>query len=94
LSGSTKAVIATDFWAKKASPVTPKLVDDVLLAWDNFRTEWNVSATIYDADRHLERPCVLIDLSSAARGLPESEPARFPMSSGCGHLMATVDRAG
>ena len=30
----------------------------------NFRVEWNLPATIYDVDRHLERPCVLVDLSN------------------------------
>jgi PilZ domain len=30
----------------------------------NFRVEWNSPATIYDAGRHLERSCVLIDLSN------------------------------
>jgi PilZ domain len=53
---------------------------------ENFRTEWNVSATIYDADRHLERPCVLIDLSSdgakiagvRARTIPDEFRLRTP----------------
>jgi hypothetical protein len=30
----------------------------------SFRVEWNSSATIYDANRHLERPCILSDFSS------------------------------
>src|SRR5260370_14262074 len=30
----------------------------------NFRVEWNLPATIYDVGRHLERPCVLVDLSN------------------------------
>jgi hypothetical protein len=30
----------------------------------NFRVEWNLPATIYDADRHLERPCILVNLSN------------------------------
>jgi hypothetical protein len=30
----------------------------------NFRVEWNMPATIYDVGRHLERPCVLVDVSN------------------------------
>jgi hypothetical protein len=30
----------------------------------NFRVEWNLPATIYDVGRHLERPCILIDVSN------------------------------
>jgi hypothetical protein len=30
----------------------------------NFRLEWNWPATIYDVGRHLERPCILVDLSN------------------------------
>jgi PilZ domain len=30
----------------------------------NFRVEWNLPATIYDVGRHLERPCILVDLSN------------------------------
>jgi PilZ domain len=29
----------------------------------NFRVEWNLPATIYDVGRHLERPCILVDVS-------------------------------
>ena len=49
----------------------------------NFRVEWNLPATIYDADRHLERPCTLG--SERTQSLMNSEYER--------HL-ATVDRAG
>jgi hypothetical protein len=28
------------------------------------RHEWNSPATIYDVERHVERPCVLVDLSN------------------------------
>src|SRR5271170_5837457 len=35
----------------------------------NFRVDWNVPATIYDVDRHLERPCVLSDLSNGGAKL-------------------------
>jgi hypothetical protein len=31
---------------------------------NNFRVEWNLPATIYDVARHLERPCILVDVSS------------------------------
>ena len=31
---------------------------------ENFRVEWNLPATIYDVGRHLERPCILVDLSN------------------------------
>lgn len=30
----------------------------------NFRLGWHVPAMIYDAGRHLERPCILVDLSN------------------------------
>jgi hypothetical protein len=30
----------------------------------NFRVDWNLPATIYDVGRHLERPCILVDLSN------------------------------
>jgi hypothetical protein len=35
----------------------------------NFRVEWNVPATIYDVNRHLERPCILSDLSDGGAKL-------------------------
>jgi hypothetical protein len=35
----------------------------------HFRVCWNVAATIYDADRHLERPCILSDLSAGGAKL-------------------------
>jgi PilZ domain len=35
----------------------------------HYRTAWNVFATIYDADRHLERPCILNDLSAGGAKL-------------------------
>jgi hypothetical protein len=35
----------------------------------NFRVEWNSPATIYDVDRHLERPCVLADFSTGGARL-------------------------
>jgi hypothetical protein len=30
----------------------------------NFRLGWHLPATIYDAGRHLERPCILVDISN------------------------------
>ena len=30
----------------------------------HFRVEWNSPATIYNLDRHLERPCILSDFSN------------------------------
>lgn len=35
----------------------------------NFRVIWNLPATIYDVDRHLERPCILSDLSDGGARL-------------------------
>jgi hypothetical protein len=34
-----------------------------------FRVTWNLPATIYDVERHLERPCILSDLSSGGAKL-------------------------
>jgi PilZ domain len=31
----------------------------------NFRVEWNLPATIYDVGRHLERPCIPVDVSNS-----------------------------
>jgi PilZ domain len=35
----------------------------------NFRVTWNLPATIYDVKRHLERPCILSDLSGGGARL-------------------------
>jgi PilZ domain len=35
----------------------------------HFRANWNVTATIYDVERHLERPCILSDLSAGGAKL-------------------------
>jgi hypothetical protein len=35
----------------------------------HFRVTWNEPATIYDVGRHLERPCVLSDLSDGGARL-------------------------
>jgi hypothetical protein len=34
-----------------------------------FRVTWNLPATIYDVGRHLERPCILSDLSEGGARL-------------------------
>lgn len=47
----------------------------------NFRVEWNSPATIYDVDRHLERPCIQPIFPLAARGSQGSERIPSPMSS-------------
>jgi hypothetical protein len=35
----------------------------------HFRNTWNLPATIYDVERHLERPCILSDLSQGGARL-------------------------
>jgi hypothetical protein len=53
----------------------------------NFRVEWNLPATIYDADRHLERPCTLVNLSNGgakiagvrAHTIPDEFRLRTPL---------------
>jgi hypothetical protein len=37
----------------------------------NFRVNWNLPATIYDVERHLERPCILSDPSGGGRNRAE-----------------------
>jgi hypothetical protein len=44
----------------------------------NFRVDWNVPATIYDVDRHLERPCVLSDLSNGGAKLTGVRASTIP----------------
>jgi hypothetical protein len=44
----------------------------------NFRVDWNVPATIYDVDRHLERPCVLSDLSNGGAKLTGIRASTIP----------------
>jgi hypothetical protein len=43
-----------------------------------FRVEWNAPATIYDVDRHLERPCILSDLSSGGAKLTGVRASLIP----------------
>jgi PilZ domain-containing protein len=44
----------------------------------SFRVEWNAPATIYDADRHLERPCILSDLSNTGAKLSGVRAGTIP----------------
>jgi hypothetical protein len=44
----------------------------------NFRVEWNLPATIYDADRHLERPCIMSDLSNGGANLTGVRASTIP----------------
>jgi hypothetical protein len=44
----------------------------------NFRVEWNLPATIYDADRHLERPCILTNLSNGGANLAGIRASTIP----------------
>ena len=53
----------------------------------HFRLRWDLPATIYDVDRHLERPCTLVDLSTGgaklagvrANTIPEEFRLRTPL---------------
>jgi hypothetical protein len=53
----------------------------------NFRVAWNLPATIYDAERHLERACILSDLSGSgarlsgvrAQTIPDEFRLRTPL---------------
>jgi hypothetical protein len=53
----------------------------------NFRLEWHLPATIYDAGRHLERPCILVDISNGgakiagvrAQTIPDEFRLRTPL---------------
>jgi hypothetical protein len=44
----------------------------------NFRVEWKLPATIYDADRHLERPCIMSDLSDGGANLTGVRASTIP----------------
>jgi hypothetical protein len=59
----------------------------------HFRLSWDLPATIYDVDRHLERPASWLTSQPAARNLLGSERTQFPMNSGCALRSATVDHA-
>jgi hypothetical protein len=53
----------------------------------HFRVTWNLPATIYDVERHLERPCILCDLSDGgarlsgvrANAIPDEFRLRTPL---------------
>jgi hypothetical protein len=70
----------------------------------NFRLGWNVPATIYDADRHLERPCILVDLSNRgariagvrAHTIPDEFRLRTPLGDrrSCRVVWRTEDALG
>jgi hypothetical protein len=65
----------------------------------NFRVTWNLPATIYDVERHLERPCILSDLSGGgarlsgvrANTIPDEFRLRTPL--GDRHTCHVVWRA-
>jgi PilZ domain-containing protein len=44
----------------------------------HFRVTWNLPATIYDVDQHLERPCVLSDLSAGGAKLSRVRANTIP----------------
>jgi hypothetical protein len=68
------------------------------------RVEWNWPATIYDVDQHLERPCILIDLSSGGakiagvrvRTIPDVFRLRTPLGDrrSCRVVWRTEDALG
>jgi hypothetical protein len=70
----------------------------------NFRVEWNVPATIYDVGRHLERPCILVDISNGgakiagvrAHTIPEEFRLRTPLGDrrSCRVIWRTEDTLG
>jgi PilZ domain len=53
----------------------------------NFRLGWHLPATIYDVGRHLERPCILVDISNGgakiegvrAHTIPDEFRLRTPL---------------
>jgi hypothetical protein len=70
----------------------------------NFRVEWNIPATIYDVGRHLERPCILADLSNGgakivgvrAQTIPDEFRLRTPLGDrrSCRVIWRTEDAVG
>jgi PilZ domain len=70
----------------------------------NFRVEWNVPATIYDVGRHLERPCILVDVSNGgakiagvrAHTIPDEFRLRTPLGDrrSCRVIWRTEDTLG
>src|SRR5271167_5113882 len=71
---------------------------------ENFRVEWNLPATTYDVGRHLERPCVLVDLSNGgakiagvrAHTIPDEFRLRTPLGDrrSCRVIWRTEDALG
>jgi hypothetical protein len=70
----------------------------------HFRLAWHLPATIYDAGRHLERPCTLVDLSSGgaklagvrAHTIPDEFRLRTPLGDrrSCRVIWRTEDSLG
>jgi hypothetical protein len=70
----------------------------------NFRLGWHLPATIYDAGRHLERPCILVDLSNRgakiagvrAHTIPDEFRLRTPIGDrrSCRVIWRTEDTLG
>jgi PilZ domain len=70
----------------------------------NFRVEWNLPATIYDVVRHLERPCILVDISNGgakiagvrAHTIPDEFRLRTPLGDrrSCRVIWRTEDTLG
>jgi hypothetical protein len=70
----------------------------------NFRVEWNLPATIYDVERHLERPCILVDVSNGgakiagirAHTIPDEFRLRTPLGErrSCRVVWRTEDTLG
>src|SRR5271167_3651011 len=70
----------------------------------NFRVEWNLLATIYDVGRHLERPCILVELSNGgariagvrAHTIPDEFRLRTPLGDrrSCRVVWRTEDALG
>src|SRR5271169_1754380 len=71
---------------------------------ENFRLGWNLPATIYDAGRHLERPCILVDFSNGgakiagvrAYTIPDEFRLRTPLGDrrSCRVIWRTEDALG
>jgi hypothetical protein len=70
----------------------------------NSRVEWNLPATIYDVGRHLERPCILVDVSNGgakiagirAYTIPDEFRLRTPLGDrrSCRVIWRTEDALG
>jgi hypothetical protein len=70
----------------------------------NFRLGWHLPATIYDAGRHLERPCILVDISNGgakiagvrAHTIPDEFRLRTPLGDrrSCRVIWRTEDTLG